>query len=37
MDKARGGSKGPVVGPGRGEDKRSYPGPQVEVKDNVNH
>jgi hypothetical protein len=37
MDESGGGSTGLVVGPGRGEDKRSYSGPQAEAEDNVDH
>jgi hypothetical protein len=36
MEEARGGSTGPVVGPRRGEDKRSYPRPQAEAEDDAN-
>jgi hypothetical protein len=37
MDKVGGGSIGLTVGPGRGEDKQSYPGPQAEEEDDANH
>jgi hypothetical protein len=37
MDKDGGGSTGPTVGPGRGKDKCSYPGPQVEEENDEYH
>jgi hypothetical protein len=37
MDKDGGGSIGPVVGLGRGKDKRIYPGPQAEVENDEDH
>jgi hypothetical protein len=37
MDEVGRGLVGPVVGLGRRKDKHSYPGPQAEVEDNVDH
>jgi hypothetical protein len=37
MDKDGRGSTGLAMGPGRGEDKRSYPRPQAKVEDDVYH
>jgi hypothetical protein len=37
MEKYGGGSIGPVVGLGRGEDKRNYPGPQAVAEDDADH
>jgi hypothetical protein len=37
MDKARGGSTGLAVGPGRGKYKHIYPGPQAEAEDDADH
>jgi hypothetical protein len=37
MDEAGAGSTGPTVGSTRGEDKRNYPGPQLEAKDDSDH
>jgi hypothetical protein len=37
MDKVGGGSKGLAVGPRRGKDKGSYPGPQAEVENDEDH
>jgi hypothetical protein len=37
MQKDRGGSIGPEVGPGRRKDKCIYPRPQVEAEDDAYH
>jgi hypothetical protein len=37
MEKAGGGSKGLALGLGRGRDKHSYPGPQVEAGNDEYH